>query len=96
MQLNGTQRKVILVGIAIVVLMGLFPPWKHTFRSTMTNSEEPAGYSFIATPPNRRQGGFMHGVEIDLSRLLIQLAVTIAAAGFGVLVTAKQRDKQST
>jgi hypothetical protein len=96
MRLNTTQRVIILAGIAIIALMGLFPPWTYTLKATMTYSEEPAGYGFIASPPRRKGDSLMHGVKIDSSRLLIQWTVTIAASCFGVLVTAKRKDKQNS
>jgi len=93
MRLNATQRTIILAGIAVIVLMGVYPPWTYTFKSTMTYSEEPAGYGFIASPPSRRGDNLMHGVKIDTSRLLIQWAVAIAASSFGVLVVARRKDE---
>ena len=94
MTLNSTQRAVLLAGIAVIVLMGVFPPWTYTFKSRATYSEEPAGYSFIASPPSRRGNNLMHGVKIDMPRLVIQWVLAIAASGFGVLVTTKQKDGQ--
>jgi hypothetical protein len=85
MRLNAIQRVIILVGVAVFVLMGLFPPWKFVGGGW----EEPARYHFIASPPE----GFC---KIDMSRLLIQWAVTIAASGVAVLVTAKRKDEQNS
>jgi len=98
-RLSPTQRGIILAGITVIVLMGLFPPWTYTFKSPRTYSEEPAGYGFIASPPSIRADdhGYRqrwHGIKIDLSRLLVQWAVTIAAAGFGVLLAAKRNSKR--
>jgi len=86
MRLNAIQRVIILVGVAVFVLMGLLPPWTY-------GGVVPAGYRFIASPPKTE--GFW-GVKIDMSRLLIQWAVTIAASGVGVLVTAKRKDEQNS
>jgi len=76
--------------------MGLFPPWKYTFNSSMGHSEEPAGYAFIAFPPSRRVNNAMNGVEIDATRLLIQWAMAILASGFGVLVNSTRKEEQNT
>jgi len=95
MNLNALQRKILLVGIAVIVLMGICPPWKHTFKYKSINSEEPAGYGLIVYPPSAEgYGPAGYGIKIDFSRLLIQWAVTAAVTGGGVLLTAKQKDAQ--
>ena len=96
MRLNAIQRRIILVGILMIILMGLFPPWKYTFQSSISHSEEPAGYRFIASPPSRRVSNSMHGVKIDATRLLIQWAMTILASVFGVLVAQNRKDEQNS
>jgi hypothetical protein len=96
MRINTTQRVIILSGMAVIVLMGLYPPWTYTFKSSITYSEQPAGYGFIASPPRTIADSLMHGAKMDMSRLLIQWAVTIAASCAGVLVTAKRKDEQNS
>ena len=96
MRLNVTQRGMILAGIAVIVLMGLFPPWTYTFKASGIYSEESAGYSFIAFPPSRKRERPAHGVKIDMSRLLLQWGVTIASSGFGVLATVKRKNTQNS
>jgi hypothetical protein len=87
LQLNRTQRAIILAGIAVFVLMGVFPPWTcRPFR--VAAYAEPCGYRFIASSPSG------DGVKIDTSRLFIQWAVTIAATGFGVLLVTNRRQHQ--
>ena len=93
MRVSTTQRRIILAGVAVLALMGLFPPWTHTIRNEGISSEEPAGYGFIAWPPPKKYDSATSGLKIDLSRLLIQWAVTIAATGSGVLLTAKREDE---
>ena len=90
LKFNPTQKKILIVGIVIVLLIGVVPPWKHTFKSSSTYSEVPAGYSFITSPPPRRVKSFSHGIKIDISRLVIQWIVTIAATTAGVMLTAKK------
>lgn len=91
MQLNKSQRIISLAGITVIVLMGLFPPWTYTYKYEATYSERPAGYSFIAAPLSPRISSLSAGIKLDLSRLLIQWAITIAALGFGVLLTSTQK-----
>lgn len=90
LKFNPKQKKILIVGIVIVLLIGVVPPWKHTFKSSSTYSEVPAGYSFITSPPPRRAKSFSHGIKIDISRLVIQWIVTIAATTAGVMLTAKK------
>lgn len=93
MRINKDQRLIIMIGMAIIVCMGLFPPWTYTFKATSIFSEEPAGYSFIASPPARRNTNLRHGIKIDTSRLLIQWVVAIFASGCGILLTTKRKDE---
>jgi hypothetical protein len=110
MGLNTTQRVIILVGIVLIVGIGIYPPWTYTFTSKTIYKEEPAGYAFIASPPQLPTDAHMtgrspravivlpspgYGLKIDMWRLLIQWAVTIAASGLGVLVTASRKDEQN-
>jgi hypothetical protein len=92
MRVNTTQRIIILAGLAVVVLTGLYPPWTHTLKRNGTSWERPADYCFIARPPIEQDTSVL-GLKIDMSRLLIQCAVAMTATGFGVLLTAKREDK---
>ncbi|WP_286822555.1 hypothetical protein [Desulfobacter sp. UBA2225] len=93
MSLNRNQRNVIIAGISIIVLMGIFPPWVNTFSVNGVYSEESAGYDFIASPPPKKNN-CRYGIKIDTSRLLIQWVVAIAASGLGILLTARQPNEQ--
>lgn len=83
---NQIERKIILIGICMIFLMGLFPPWTDTFhRAGMKAVEKPAGYSFLLTPPSsERITSAYYGVQIDFSRLLLQWFL-MAIAGGGVV-----------
>jgi hypothetical protein len=90
MKFNPKQKKILKVGIVIVLLMVAIPPWNYTF----TYSKAPAGYSFIALPPLRKvsKGQAYGGITVNGSRLLVQLIVTIAATYVGIMLTAKKED----
>lgn len=90
MHLSGARRIVIFAGLAIIVLMGLFPPWTFTFTSQGIYSEEPGGYFSIVSPPTKKEDSPRHGVKIDMSRLIVQCAITVSAAGLGLLVTGRR------
>lgn len=86
MSLNERQRKVVVIGASVLILMGLFPPWIHTFKYESVYSEESAGYSFIALPPQKRSGDLRQGVVLDTVRLLVQCLVVMSATGLGVFL----------
>jgi hypothetical protein len=93
MRMNTIQRRIILVGLAVIVLMGLFPPWLLVYDAEAGHSEQSTGYRFIVWPGLRqyRDSPFWT-VQIDLPKLFVQWAVVVAATGFGVLLTAKRED----
>lgn len=74
--MNRIQISIGVVGIAVMALMVLFPPWKTVYNSKGRYVEHPIGYSFIASPPENDYAGAW-GEQIDMTRLLIQcFAVT--------------------
>ena len=87
MKFNSKQKKILIVGIVIVLLIGIIPPWNYTYKTSSIYIEKDAGYSFIMSPPPARG---RHGIKIDISRLVIQWIVTIAATTGGVMLTAKK------
>jgi hypothetical protein len=61
--MDRNPRNAIRVGVAVIVMMGLFPPWTQHLRY----GNDSIGYSPIFYPPS--QGTL---VGIDISRLLVQ------------------------
>src|SRR5208337_3609599 len=53
--MNKWQKRIILGGFALLILMGLFPPWLHSFELIEDNHvlhfEHSVGYSFLLSPP---------------------------------------------
>lgn len=83
-KMNRKQGFFLGAAIFVIVLMGLFPPWIHTFNYQGIYSEEPGGYAFIFDPPaaSSKWGTYHHGLRLDVSRLLLQWAIVgIAVAG---------------
>ena len=72
--MNPKQRRLVQVGIAVAILMGLFPPWTDAFsfanESGQYGSQGPAGYSFILDPPTAEM---FHTIKIDAARLLVTM-----------------------
>ena len=71
--------------------MGIFPPWTYTLNTDKVNSESPAGYALIFSPPetqNKASAAF--GIKIDITRLLIQWIV-VGGATFLFFSQAKNK-----
>jgi hypothetical protein len=87
-QLNSQQLTAVKVGIALLVLMGIFPPWRHTFSMSLGgdrfHSERPADYYAIFAPPKPPEDLIAIGwtTNIDFGRLVLQWVV-VAVATFG-------------
>ena len=80
--MNAKQRRLLQIGIAAAVLMGIFPPWTDSFQYETVHSQGAAGYSFILDPPKAE---LLHSITIDLSRLVVQWVVVVLAVGGSVL-----------
>ncbi|MFI5364967.1 MAG: hypothetical protein ACHQ4J_05025 [Candidatus Binatia bacterium] len=80
--MNTKQRRLILFGIVVMVLMGLFPPWTKSVHVRQVHFQRPAGYALIFEPPEP-QGS--ESLEIDFVRLLIQWIGIALLVGGGIL-----------
>jgi len=86
---NKRQRVVVLVGVAVVAGMMLFPPWQYKRGSykiggiTEPVTVKPAGYGFIFNPPASAE-------TVDISRLAVQCAV-VAVLAFGACVALSRK-----
>jgi hypothetical protein len=81
--MNRIQQLTVIIGVAIMVLMGLMPPW---YFSIGYGAYFKGGYGFLFFPPSHND----FAPVINLSRLLIQWAV-IALASCGVIFYFKNR-----
>lgn len=94
MQIHQKHRKILLSGILVIVLMGLYPPWLYTRSHAFSYSEIPAGYSFILSAPKPEYSSSEYGVKIDIPRLFIQWVLVVAAMG-AVILFVKKEEKNS-
>jgi hypothetical protein len=88
------EKIVILVAIAIIIFMGIFPPWTYTFRSSGIYSEKPTGYRFLFWPPapeNARRSTY--GIYLDYERLFLQWVMVVIST-LGALLWLKIKNKQ--
>ncbi len=72
--MNRKQRRAIWVGVVLIVLMGLLPPWQRVYGR---DGRVSASYSLLFDPPEN--------AVIDTTRLLIQWFLVVGAR----VVTAK-------
>lgn len=90
MDFNKKQRTILIVGIVVMILMGLFPPWTATYNYKSQHSQHPRGYAFIATPPHFTLYPIgSSGIVLDISRLSLQWIVVLLATGLGVFLSGR-------
>ena len=73
--MNETQKWIVTVGVTLVLLSGLFPPYeeKHVNWGGWTKD---IGYHFLFLPPDSRSGV---SVKPVLSRVLLQVVIIVIA-----------------
>ncbi len=81
-----TQRKIISIALIIIILVGVFPPWKQSIRTPQLQLEKPLGYGFIFHPPRLSDDYYAYSVSIDFSRLFLQWVVVILVAGLFIFI----------
>lgn len=83
--MNTKQKIVIWIGVVILVLMILIPPWIINFISEGAVLTAHDGYRFILTndPLSPRWVEFSY---VNVSQLLIQILVVVLVSGAIVLV----------
>jgi hypothetical protein len=79
--MNQVQKKFVLIGIAVMVLMCLVPPWTKTFHYKDAHMEWPADYALIFAPPEVEA---LETVAMDFGRLFVQCAAVGLVIGGGV------------
>jgi hypothetical protein len=82
--MNRKQRICLWVGIAIFLLMGLFPPW---YRGEPVHSYK---YGFLLAPPEFDPRGFTR-YRLDVHRLYVQWIMVAVVTG-GLISKYQRRD----
>lgn len=88
--MNNKQRIVIAIGVVIILIMGLFPPWVATLDRN--HREYPGDYGLIFSPPDVTDVESGYGVHLDISRLIVQWVTVILVVAGIVLIL---RDKRN-
>ena len=78
-RLNKKQRRVVIAGIVVVIIMGMFPPW-----IAMQAPETPARFGWFLRPPTIAEQGITY-THIDVSRLTFQWMIVSIVTGLAVL-----------
>lgn len=102
--MNDKQKKCLWAGIALIVAMGLFPPWvceretKIAFgHGEWKSITEPGPYSWIGDPPGKiNSQGYLYirPKFVDLYRLGIQyFVVSVVTAGLIITLRDKKGGK---
>jgi len=95
--MNRKPKICLWIGIAVIVAMGIYPPWLYTFTAQGVNSRENAGYNCILTPPQPKEDIAPYGIILDIPRLCLQWVIIAIVTG-GLIVTFKDKktkDKQN-
>jgi hypothetical protein len=73
--MNKKQKYILLLGLFLIALMGLFPPWNFNFEGSVV--VRPGPYAFIFSPPTYKIFSVEGAPRIDTFRLLVQWAVVV-------------------
>jgi hypothetical protein len=86
--MNKKQKIVCLIGVGVIILMTLIPPWYYHVASRRVGDrqivfEHQGNYGFLFSPPDPPDFGYRNYciARIDLSRLLVQWVVVAIATG---------------
>lgn len=80
-----TFLSILWLGIIVIVLMCLYPPWAQIYRLPSSNIKGtyPLGCAFIWDPPDTN---YAYSIAIDYTRLLLQILPVVLITG-GLLFT---------
>jgi len=84
--MNDRQRIVLCVGLVVMAVMGLRPPWVVTFDNGYVHSRTDAGYGLVWDPPARPRGG----ITIDASRLAVMWVAVGLVTAVGLLLAGRR------
>ena len=91
--MNKKQIVVLWIGIAVIVVMCLFPPWHYKSGDKLIQGQIDWGYKFILTPAQAPNPDYeqLKGI-IDVRRLFIQILI-VGLITTGLIVTFIDRKK---
>ena len=99
MSFNRNQKTVVVLALAIIFIMGIYPPWERIVKIDNFYSIRSIGYHFLFMPPEERHRRY--NVTVDLQRLYLQ-GFLVVVAGTSVIVffgrgnVSRRKDKKPT
>lgn len=83
--MNRNQRIALGIGVAVIVLASLFPPWvrSYSFSSREGRIEQPEGYHFLLSGPSGLRG--IDSARVDYGRLGIQYVIIAAVTATAIV-----------
>jgi hypothetical protein len=88
------QKQILIAGVLIFILMGIFPPWLQTIDTRGEygrHGSKSVGYAFIMSPPTN--DSWVLTTHLDISRLLVQWVLVFVATGTGMFLTSAKKMK---
>ncbi len=85
-KMNKKQLKCLWLGVIIIVLMGLYPPWYFPSTRDGFKVRLPAGYKLMLTTEK--------GARVDITRLYVQWVMVGVITG-GLIYTFKDKPKDT-
>ena len=49
--MDKRQKQTLGVAVAVILVMGIFPPWRHVLQTGSVRRTSPAGYALLFAPP---------------------------------------------
>lgn len=95
--MNWKQKIVLLTGIAIVTVMGIYPPWVikiPAYGHRETALKKDAGHSLIFRPP--QSSPYLRRANLDVLRLFTQWTIVVFFTGALIVAYANNEDEKST
>jgi hypothetical protein len=93
------RRFVLLCGVGIIVLMGIFPPWEYThviFATQVRAVVSRGPHAFIGTGPafwaHMKPGGTAMGPRVDVTRLWIEWLLAALVTGVGAWIVGSDKE----
>ncbi len=84
------SRNIIKLALALILIVGLYPPWIQTFKARGVDSENPIGHHFIFKPP--KSDKIIYGHKIDIARVLLYWGTVVIVAGGLVMISRKPEE----
>jgi hypothetical protein len=96
--MNSNQHTALRIGLLLMVLMGLYPPWRGTVVANHVRYDAKAGYRFLFSPPeegdigNGSRARLSGGPIINLPLLATQWVLVASLSALAVSLLRYQRN----